>query len=923
MSKFNKFKRSAGRFLRQVFHRPKAKISRGSVLIIVTMTLIFFAALAIRLESLLDAQPIVRAFDPWFQLRVTEFVAENGYMSFFNWYDYSTWVPFGRDMTTTSYIGVPFTTTFFYWIANSMGIEVSVLTVALILPAIMGSLTTIVAFLFGRELSNNTVGLLNALFLAFMPAFIQRTVAGFFDNEAVGVFAIVLIMFLFTRSLKRGSAISGVAAGFALGYLLASWGAGDFILGLFALYAFLMLVGGKYSRRLLTSYVLTITMGIFLGVLVPRNGFASLTTMTYLAAIGMGGLLAFYEIWLRIGTYRATTASLLAPHMKSIVLGLVAPLIGITGYYAYVSSTELSIVTTTSNPITFIGAKFLSVINPFFRLDQRIFASVAEHLPSPWGSFYQTLLVLIIFFPLGMYFAYRRGKDEDWLILLFGVTAVYFTGSMIRLALILAPAAAILAALSVNGIITPFAKIVKQQSVFERRRFRMSSSLTSEHAIAAFAFVGLLLSVNIVLGVAYVTDGVRNPEFAPSEISSSQQITDWQSTMTYIRNVLPPSSTIASWWDYGYWINGASGAKTIVDNATFNSTQIGLMGYALMALNLTESLRTFSQWNASHVLVYWGHRTGAFGGDDGKWPWMVRIAEDKLGSDVIDDLTYLGDNPNTPDTEETEYTLNAFFQSTLYKLMLFDEPADATEGSSMGLSNARLSLDQYYFDTQYNSDTRWTTYIPDDLYGAFSLEFISYSYGTVKVFSIDYTMLEQYYNRTAADWIPDLNTLGSVSRDGNISTAETGFSSYDVVFGGGYDAKVYTRSNSTHMYYGIRMDNYTVGEDAFGLQLSPFDSTDTGDIRAVNYEGNDYYDGHIDYYGDWAQDSTASDSSEYATGENVIEFLIPLDSGDSQDLNMTGGMNYQIRFLFWNNANTGNPTLDSDWAVLWVPVELH
>ncbi|MFW9933516.1 MAG: hypothetical protein ACFFDR_12775, partial [Candidatus Thorarchaeota archaeon] len=451
--------------------------------------------------------------------------------------------------------------------------------------------------------------------------------------------------------------------------------------------------------------------------------------------------------------------------------------------------------------------------------------------------------------------------------------------------------------------------------------FRMSSSLTSEHAIAAFAFVGLLLSVNIVLGVAYVTDGINNPEFAPANLSESGQVTDWQSTMTYIRNVLPQGSTIASWWDYGYWINGASGAKTIVDNATFNSTQIALMGYALMSLNLTESLRTLSQWNTSHILVYWGHRSGYFGGDDGKWPWMVRIAEDNLGSDMIDDATYLGDNPATPDSVETEYTLNPFFQSTLYKLMLFGEPADETEGNAMGLSSLRLQLDDFYMTRE--SDARWKTNIPDSLYGAFTLDFTSYSYGTVKVYSIDYTMLEQYYNKTAADWVPDLNTLGNVVLDGNVSTAESGYSSYDIVFGGGYDATVYTRSNSTHMYYGIRMDDYSLGEDAFGMQISPIGSTDTGDLRIVNYEGNDYYDGHIDYYGDWAKDSAASDPSEYATGENVIEFLIPLNSESSQDLNMTGGMNYQIKFMFWNNADTGNPTLDSDWAVIWVPVELH
>ncbi len=884
------------------------------------MTLIFFAALAIRLEPMIDAQPIVRAFDPWFQLRVTDYVAENGYGAFFTWYDEATWVPYGRDMTTTSYIGVPFTSAMFYWIANSFGISISVLEVSIIMPAFMGALTTVVAYFLGRELSNNTVGLLSALFLAFMPAFIQRTVAGFYDNECIGVFAIVLTLFLFIRSQKRGSAVSGIAAGLALAYLLASWGAGDFMLGLLALYAFVMLIAGRYNPNLLTSYVTTIALGVFLGALVPRNGFDSLTSFTYLAAIGMAVLLAGYEIWQRIASYREATVSGLTPHFKSILLGLLMPVIGIIGYSVYTSSLESTITTTSSNPVTLIGNKFLSVINPFFRLDQRIFASVAEHLPSPWASFYQTLLVLIFFFPLGLYFLFKRGRNEDYLILLFGVTAVYFTGSMIRLSLILAPATAVIAAVAVYSMLSPFAKVVTQKSVFERRRFRMSSSLTSEHAIAAYAFVGLLLSVNVILGVAYVTGGISNPEFAPAAISSPGQVTDWQTSMNYIRNVLPDGSTIASWWDYGYWINSAGGKNTIVDNATFNSTQIAMMGYALMALNFTESLKTLSTWNATHVLVYWGHRTSSFGGDDGKWPWMVRIGEDSLGSDVIDDATYLGDNPNT-DEEESEWTTDAFFQSTLYKLMLYGEPPTLEAGQQAGLSQDRLSLDNVGY--LQDPDARWVNNIPMSLFGAFTSAFISSSYGTVKIYNVDYTMLEQYYNRTDADWIAELDTLSGMSLDGNISDTESEFQSYPIVFGGGYEADVYTQSNGTHVYYGVNMDNYTLGEDAFGLQVSSLDSPSDSDIRIVNYDGNDFYDGHIDYYGDWAADSTESNTTEYATGENVIEFILPLYNDDSQDLEMLGGMNYQIKFLFWNNVDIGEPTLDSDWVVIWVPVQLH
>jgi asparagine N-glycosylation enzyme membrane subunit Stt3 len=553
----------------------------------------------------------------------------------------------------------------------------------------------------------------------------------------------------------------------------------------------------------------------------------------------------------------------------------------------------------------------------------RIFASVAEHLPSPWGSFYHTLNLLIFFFPLGLYFLFKRGRDEDWLIFLFGVTSVYFAGSMIRLTLILAPIVAVLSAVAINGMLSPFSKVVTQKSVFERRRFRMSSSLTSEHAIVAFAFVGLLLSLNLYLGVNYVNVYVGTPEFAQDSLSEGARFTDWQTGMTYVRDVLPDDAIVASWWDYGYWINGAGEAETIVDNATWNRTQIALMGYALMSLNLTESLKTFKQWNTTHVLVYFGHRTTWAGGDDGKWPWMVRIAEDRFGSELIDDAWYLGDDPTTTTVEE-EYMLDTFFESTLYKLMVYGEPVSQEEGQAMGLTTDRVQMDQFY-----QQDTRWLEHMPVDLFGAFINPYTSSNLGTVKIYEIDYTMYEQYLNRTTADWIaPDLSalypSLSGVELDGNISAWEsTELDTYDVVFGGNYGATVYTGRGSTHIYYGIQMDNYTKGEDAFGIQIAPFGSPGDADLRLVDYDGHEFYDGHIAYDGAWAEDSSGTNSSLFASGENVIEFMIPLNSDDAQDVSMNPGMNYQIRLLFWNNVKSGEPTFDSDWVTFWVEVELH
>ncbi|MFW9799457.1 MAG: hypothetical protein ACFFD9_03405, partial [Candidatus Thorarchaeota archaeon] len=500
----------------------------------------------------------------------------------------------------------------------------------------------------------------------------------------------------------------------------------------------------------------------------------------------------------------------------------------------------------------------------------------------------------------------------------YGLTAVYFTGSMIRLGLILAPGVAVLSAVAANGILSPFGKVVTQKSVFERRRFRMSSSLTSEHAIAAFAFLGLLISANVILGTTYVTEFAGSPEFAAGQLSSGQVFTDWQTSMTYVRDVLPGTSIIASWWDYGYWINTAGGALSIVDNATMNGTQIALMGYAMVALNLTESLKTFKLWDATHVLVYYGHRSN-LGGDDGKWPWMVRIAEDRFGSQLIDDAWYLGDNPSTPDIIEDEYPLEAFYNSTIYKLMVYDEPLTEEEAQSRGLSTDRLIMDRVYLNTGGD----WLSHMPVDLHGAFQGPYYSSAYGTVKIYEIDYTMYYQYLNRTSADWISGLGDINQADMDGILSDSEKALSSYEVVFGGGYTATVYTGVSSSRIYYGIHMDNYTLGEDSFGIQLAPAGSPEDSDLRLVNYDGQEFFDGHVAFDGSWVADSGEVNATEFATGDNVIEFYVRMNQNNPQDIAINPGMNYELRLLFWNNVNTGEPTFDSDWTTVWAEVQLY
>ena len=46
--------------------------------------------------------------------------------------------------------------------------------------------------------------------------------------------------------------------------------------------------------------------------------------------------------------------------------------------------------------------------------------------------------------------------------------------------------------------------------------------------------IGLLLSVNVILGADYAAN-MSNPEFSPGDVSLGAGFTDWPTAMTYIR----------------------------------------------------------------------------------------------------------------------------------------------------------------------------------------------------------------------------------------------------------------------------------------------------------------------------------------------------------------------------------------------------
>ena len=83
-----------------------------------------------------------------------------------------------------------------------------------------------------------------------------------------------------------------------------------------------------------------------------------------------------------------------------------------------------------------------------------IIASVSEHQPTSWSSYFFDLQYLLIFMPVGFYYTLNHEVTYGKLFIgLYGVLSTYFSCVMIRLMLVIAPAACVLAAIGASEIL--------------------------------------------------------------------------------------------------------------------------------------------------------------------------------------------------------------------------------------------------------------------------------------------------------------------------------------------------------------------------------------------------------------------------------------------------------------------------------------
>uniref|UniRef100_A0A672NKY6 Dolichyl-diphosphooligosaccharide--protein glycosyltransferase subunit STT3B n=1 Tax=Sinocyclocheilus grahami TaxID=75366 RepID=A0A672NKY6_SINGR len=561
-----------------------------------------------RLFAVIRFESLIHEFDPWFNYRSTHHLTTNGFYEFLNWFDERAWYPLGRIVGGTVYPGLMVTAGLIHYILNLVHLTVHIRDVCVFLAPVFSALTAVATFLLTRELWSQGAGLLSACFMAVVPGYISRSVAGSFDNEAVAIFALQFTYFLWVKSIKTGSVFWTVGCCLSYFYMVSAWGGYVFIINLIPLHVFVLLLMRRFSKRVYIAYSTFYIIGLILSMQIPFVGFQPIRTSEHMAAAGVFMLVQLYS-FLQFLQDRLTRQD--KQTLFSVCVCVAALLLFVCVVY-------LSCI----GWIAPWSGRFYSLWDTgYAKIHIPIIASVSEHQPTTWVSFFFDLHILVCTFPAGLWFCIRNINAERVFVVLYGISAVYFAGVMVRLMLTLTPVVCVLSAVCFS-------------SVFERY---LSDELKQDDPPAEDAVDE---DDRRNSGSLYDKWLIRPPVC----FSSRRILDDFREAYYWLRLNTDQHARVMSWWDYGYQIAGMANRTTLVDNNTWNNSHIALVGKA-MASNESVAYDIMRLLDVDYVLIIFGGVIGYSGDDINKFLWMVRIAEGEHPRDVreSDFFTPLGE----------------------------------------------------------------------------------------------------------------------------------------------------------------------------------------------------------------------------------------------------------------------------------------
>lgn len=608
--------------------------------------MIFIGALAFfcRLMSVIRYETVIHEFDPYFQYKSTLYLNEKGNTAFQGWLDTNTWYPLSRSMPISLYPGLMYTAEAFLRLCKYIVYTpISVLQSSVYMGPVMSVVGSIFSFdigyiVDGESSTNVMTGLLTALFFSIIPGFIQRSVAGSYDNESSSITAMMIIFDLWLRACtaNQGNIILPFLSALAYFYMAVSWGGYVFLTVLIPLHVFLGILSGIATPQTLLAFKIWQTVGLLSIGLIWREYSGTFSSPIYLPGIGVFFLVILTECRQKIKS-KLSSEKYNALKKQMVV-------------YIFILSVLITPVLIKIGLIGKLSGRLLSFINPTYaKKFNPIVASVAEHQPTVWSSFYFNTGFLIVTVPVALYFCILVNRTVPTLFLAsYIATTIWFSAVMARMILISSPAISVCAAYTISKSFETIVNISNRRGPIHSNFNYKSKTKAKEgenkqkqkqiiRGMKKFSCV----IVAIVLTLIFIGAFIKHSLFCAKEVYSSPSIVlissqrrengksayidDFREAYSWLEYNTHPTAKVASWWDYGYQINQIGNKTTLADGLTRSTYWIGLIGAALASDEAT-AWRICRELNIDYMLILYGGMSGYSGDDLNKFVWPIRIS---------------------------------------------------------------------------------------------------------------------------------------------------------------------------------------------------------------------------------------------------------------------------------------------------------
>lgn len=601
------------------------------------------------LKDVTTGEYLTADLDAFYFLRLAEVLYENG-----NYPEYDSMrypilkLPFSNEL-------LPYTIVFLYKAIKPLSEDITLRYIDVIYPVIFFVLSMLVFFFLILYLTKSKItALLASFFLAIIPAYLFRTMAGVSDHEPLGMFAFFLALLAFSISMERiekknswiMAIILGVITGFFTVFNIAAWsGIASFVLLIIPLTIFLLWITSKNrnegEKENLREYLLFygfwiisfIVMGpIFSYPLVAIKGFILNMRGVIIPLVFVFILTDYILINIKnrkiekLGKKRVLVSLVLAL-FASIIAGLIF---------------NLNLGVSLSEIVS-------SVLRPFG--GGRTGSTVAENaLPYTVDVINQIGAALFWIFFLGVIFigiefSKGIGKKKNriifsllWIFMISGIlfhrysttalfngdsflSKTFYLGGMviffgyfvwmyfkddikiksnqtIILLFVFFMALSGISAVRLLFIFTPVVCFISAYSLKKIYDYADKSKDEIIRIILYAALIGIIILL-IFTSVAYI----KSIKAQSSQIGSSAN-EQWQYSMRWVRENTEPNDVFVHWWDYGYWVQYMGERPTVTDGGHGNGYWDHLIGRYLLTTPYPETALSFMKaQNVSYLLI--------------------------------------------------------------------------------------------------------------------------------------------------------------------------------------------------------------------------------------------------------------------------------------------------------------------------------